>query len=57
MGQRTFLMEMDAPYPSALLRAVSLSNRCDVIVERWENLTGRKAGRIAAVEEAAHAEG
>jgi hypothetical protein len=35
---------------------VSLSNR-DVIVQRWEQFTGRKAERIAAAEEAAHAEG
>ena len=29
-GRRAFLMEIDAPY-------------CDVIVERWQNLTGAKA--------------
>jgi len=37
-------MEVDALY-------------CDVIVQRWEQFTGRKAERIAAVEEATHAEG
>ena len=34
-GRRAFLMELDAPY-------------CDVIVERWEKFTGRKAERVAA---------
>jgi len=34
-GRRAFLMEMDMPY-------------CDVIVERWESFTGRKAQRVAA---------
>jgi len=29
---------------------------CDVIAQRWEEFTGRKAERIAAAE-AAHAEG
>jgi len=43
-GRRAFLMEVDALY-------------CDVIVQRWEQFTGRKAERIAAVEEATHAEG
>lgn len=32
-GRRAFLMELDMPY-------------CDVIVERWEKFTGRKAQRI-----------
>jgi hypothetical protein len=36
---------------------VSLSNRCDVIVQRREQFTGQKAERIAAREDAAHAEG
>ena len=31
-GRHAFLMELDAPY-------------CDVIVQRWENFTGRKAER------------
>ena len=31
-GRKAFLMELDALY-------------CDVIVERWENFTGRKAER------------
>jgi DNA modification methylase len=35
--RRAFLMELDALY-------------CDVIVERWEKFTGRKAERIAANE-------
>ena len=43
-GRRAFLMEIDALY-------------CDVIVQRWEQFTGRQAERIAAAEEAAHAEG
>jgi hypothetical protein len=34
-GRRAFLMEIDPPY-------------CDVIVERWENVTGQKAKRIPA---------
>jgi DNA modification methylase len=34
-GRRAFLMELDAPY-------------CDVIVERYEKFTGKKAKRIAA---------
>ena len=32
-GRRAFLMELDPPY-------------CDVIVQRWEKFTGRKAQRI-----------
>jgi DNA modification methylase len=34
-GRRAFLMELDPPY-------------CDVIVQRWEQYTGKKAERIAA---------
>ncbi len=34
-GRRAFLMELDAPY-------------CDVIVNRWQDFTSRKAERIAA---------
>jgi DNA modification methylase len=33
-GRRAFLMELDPAY-------------CDVIVERWEKFTGRKAERIS----------
>ena len=36
-GRHAFLMELDTLY-------------CDVIVERWEKFTGRKAERIAANE-------
>ncbi len=36
-GRRAFLMELDAPY-------------CDVIVQRWEEFTGRKAERVASGE-------
>jgi len=36
-GRRAFLMELDQAY-------------CDVIVERWEQFTGRKAERIAGTE-------
>jgi DNA modification methylase len=32
-GRRAFLMELDPLY-------------CDVVVERWENFTGRKAERL-----------
>ena len=34
-GRRAFLMELDALY-------------CDVIVQRWEKFTGRKAERLSA---------
>ena len=34
-GRKAFLMELDAPH-------------CDVIVERWEKFTGRKAKRQPA---------
>jgi DNA modification methylase len=36
-NRKAFLMELDPPY-------------CDVIVQRWEKFTGRKAERVAAVE-------
>ena len=36
-GRRAYLMELDAPY-------------CDVIVERWEKFTGRKAKRVSRDE-------
>ena len=39
-GRKSFLMEIDAPY-------------CDVIVERWEDFTGRKAERICPTSQAA----
>jgi len=38
-GRRAFLMELDPPYT-------------DVIVQRWEQFTGRKAARIASPENA-----
>ncbi|TWT40490.1 Modification methylase DpnIIB [Phycisphaerae bacterium RAS1] len=41
-GRRAFLMELDPPY-------------CDVIVERFEKFSGRKAERISASENAATA--
>ena len=41
-GRRAFLMEIDPAY-------------CDVIVERWEKFTGRKAERVTAVSNS-HAE-
>jgi DNA modification methylase len=34
-GRHAFLMELDMPY-------------CDVIVQRWEKFTGKKAKRLAA---------
>jgi DNA modification methylase len=37
-GRKAFLMELDALY-------------CDVIVERWEKFTGRKAERNCAADE------
>jgi DNA modification methylase len=36
IGRKAFLMELDALY-------------CDVIVQRWENFTGKKAQREPAV--------
>ncbi len=42
-GRKAFLMELDAPY-------------CDVIVERWEKFTGKKAERQSAVAPAEVAE-
>jgi DNA modification methylase len=36
-SRKAFLMELDPPY-------------CDVIVQRWEKFTGRKAERVPAVE-------
>ena len=39
-GRNAFLMELDPPY-------------CDVIVQRWEEFTGKKAKRIEAKKEAA----
>ncbi len=47
---RSFLMEIDALDPSTSLRAVSLSNRCDVIVQEWRQFTGRKAERTQGGE-------
>ena len=38
-GRKAFLMELDALY-------------CDVICERWEKFTGRKAERITGAVEA-----
>jgi DNA modification methylase len=38
-GRRAYLMELDTLY-------------CDVIVQRWENFTGRKAERVAGVDQA-----
>jgi len=42
-GRKAFLMELDAPY-------------CDVIVQRWEEFTGRKTERIAAEKTGAESE-
>jgi len=42
-GRRAFLMELDALY-------------CDVVVQRWEKFTGRKAERIPADGRDSHAE-
>lgn len=39
-GRNAYLMELDPPY-------------CDVIVQRWEEFTGKKAERIEAKKEAA----
>ena len=39
-GRRAFLMELDPLY-------------CDVIVQRWEKFTGRKAERTFSVQEVA----
>ena len=39
-GRRAYLMELDAPYS-------------DVIVQRWEQFTGKKAERQSAVAEVA----
>ncbi len=57
MGRLCFVMEIDMLYPSTLLRAVSPSNRCDVIVQRWEQFTGKKAERHAAGQEVRDAQG
>jgi DNA modification methylase len=38
-GRTAFLMELDPLY-------------CDVIVERWEQFTGKKAERVAAMAKA-----
>jgi len=38
-GRRAFLMELDTLY-------------CDVIVQRWEKFTGRKAERLATAPSA-----
>ena len=43
-GRRAFLVEVDALH-------------CDVIVQRWEQLTGGEAEGVPAAMEAVHAEG
>ncbi len=43
-GRRAFLMEIDPPY-------------CDVIVQRWEKFTGRKAERVSGRSNAPQADG
>ena len=43
-GRGCYMMEIDALY-------------CDVVVDRWQQFTGRKAKRVAAREETTHAEG
>lgn len=39
LGRRCFMMELDPKY-------------CDVIIKRWENITGQKAVKINCAEEA-----
>jgi DNA modification methylase len=43
-GRHAFLMELDMPY-------------CDVIVQRWEQFTGKKAERVAAAADRPVTEG
>ena len=48
------VLPSDCQYPTALeIDALY----CDAIVSRWEQSAGRKAERVAAPQEAAHAEG